>query len=248
MYRVFCFAALMVFFVLTYSPTTNALWDPNQLVDQQPEEPTTLIVKYVSGIQLNRGYDKNGIVLTSIPELNAINQKYSVKKQQQVLTGAVAYAKDNPLKDVYLLYPENDVDITTMASEFENLDYVEYAHPNYPLELYDAPDDSLFAHQWALNNTGQSYYHVYRRDGNNNDTLIDTSGTADADIDALETMENPPDNTQTVVIAIIDTGVDKDHPDLAANMWSNPGEIADNGIDDDHNGYDHKQQRGILFH
>jgi len=42
-------------------------------------------------------------------------------------------------------------------------------------------------------------------------------------------------NTQIVVV--IDTGVDYTHPDLAANMWQNPGEIAGNGFDDDGNGY-----------
>jgi hypothetical protein len=41
----------------------------------------------------------------------------------------------------------------------------------------------------------------------------------------------------TVVIADIDTGVNYNHPDLAANIWTNPGEIPGNGIDDDHNGY-----------
>jgi len=41
----------------------------------------------------------------------------------------------------------------------------------------------------------------------------------------------------TVVIANIDTGVNYNHPDLAANMWRNPGEIPGNGIDDDGNGY-----------
>ncbi len=41
----------------------------------------------------------------------------------------------------------------------------------------------------------------------------------------------------SVVLADIDTGVDYNHPDLAANMWQNPGEIPDNGIDDDGNGY-----------
>ncbi|MCW5943958.1 MAG: S8 family serine peptidase [Fimbriimonadaceae bacterium] len=40
-----------------------------------------------------------------------------------------------------------------------------------------------------------------------------------------------------VVVAVIDTGVKVDHEDLAANVWRNPGEIAGNGIDDDHNGY-----------
>jgi subtilisin family serine protease len=40
-----------------------------------------------------------------------------------------------------------------------------------------------------------------------------------------------------VVVAVIDTGVDYNHPDLAQNIWVNPGEISANGIDDDGNGY-----------
>ena len=40
-----------------------------------------------------------------------------------------------------------------------------------------------------------------------------------------------------VVVAVVDWGVDLQHPDLAAKLWTNPGEIADNGIDDDGNGY-----------
>ena len=39
------------------------------------------------------------------------------------------------------------------------------------------------------------------------------------------------------VVAVIDTGVDYNHPDLSSNLWQNPGEIAGNGVDDDHNGY-----------
>jgi len=43
--------------------------------------------------------------------------------------------------------------------------------------------------------------------------------------------------SQTVVVAIIDSGMDIEHEDLADNMWVNPGEIPGNGIDDDNNGY-----------
>ena len=40
-----------------------------------------------------------------------------------------------------------------------------------------------------------------------------------------------------VVVAVVDTGIDYTHPDLTANIWVNPGEIAGNGLDDDGNGY-----------
>lgn len=49
-----------------------------------------------------------------------------------------------------------------------------------------------------------------------------------------------------VVVAVIDTGIDYTHPDLAANIWSNPGEVAGNGVDDDGNGYV-DDIRGINF-
>ena len=40
-----------------------------------------------------------------------------------------------------------------------------------------------------------------------------------------------------VVVAVVDTGLDSTHPDIAANVWKNPGEVAGNGIDDDGNGF-----------
>src|SRR6185369_4596951 len=61
-------------------------------------------------------------------------------------------------------------------------------------------------------------------------------GTPNADVRATSAWDISLGNPN-VVIAIIDDGVQWDHPDLAANIFVNPGEIAGNGIDDDNNGF-----------
>jgi subtilisin family serine protease len=61
-----------------------------------------------------------------------------------------------------------------------------------------------------------------------------TGGTPDADIDAQEAWDTL--TASTCIVAVIDTGVDYNHPDLANNIWVNPGEIPGNGKDDDTNG------------
>lgn len=100
---------------------------------------------------------------------------------------------------------------------------VEYAELNYILSIAlhppNSPDDPSYDQLWSLNNTGQN------------------GGTPDADIDAPEAWHDFTTGSSSTIVGIIDTGVNYNHPDLAANMWTNPGEIPNNNIDDDGNGY-----------
>ena len=80
------------------------------------------------------------------------------------------------------------------------------------------PNDPLFPNQWHLLNIGQS------------------GGRQGADTKAVEAWKNRTD-ASNVVVAVIDGGVDVDHPDLDDNLWINKKEKPNNGIDDDKNGY-----------
>ena len=84
-----------------------------------------------------------------------------------------------------------------------------------------APNDPSYGKLWGLNNEGQ------------------TGGTADADIDAPEAWAVHSGRDQSAggpILAVLDSGVDITHPDLVGNLWTNPGEIAGDGIDNDGNG------------
>ena len=107
---------------------------------------------------------------------------------------------------------------------------VAYAEPDIVRQTQvTSPNDTFYrspnSYLWGLNNTGQSF------------TAGSTSytGTPDADIDAPEAWDLSR-GSAGVTVAVIDSGIQLNHPDLAANIWTNPGEVAGNGIDDDGNG------------
>lgn len=105
---------------------------------------------------------------------------------------------------------------------------VEYAEPNYIVHMAVIPGDTSFGQLWGLHNTGQS------------------GGTPDADIDAPEAWDIETGNSNDIVIAVVDTGVAYNHPDLVNNIWTNPDESVGDansdgfpgiaGVDDDGDG------------
>lgn len=101
-----------------------------------------------------------------------------------------------------------------------------------PLEgrvlLSTVPNDPMFNQQWHLQNTGQLAKETSGERA--------SVGIAGDDIDAPLAWDITK-GSNDVVIAVIDSGIDITHPDLAANIFTNPNEIPGNGVDDDNNGY-----------
>ena len=93
-----------------------------------------------------------------------------------------------------------------------------YAEPNFIRHKSATPSDPRFNELWGLQNTGQS------------------GGAAGADIGAVQAWDTTT-GSRNVVVAVIDEGIDVNHPDLQQNIWRNPGEIPNNGVDDDGDGY-----------
>ena len=96
--------------------------------------------------------------------------------------------------------------------------HVEYAEPNYIVHAALAPNDASYSLLWGLHNTGQ------------------TGGLSGADIGA-EAAWSVSTGSAGVLVGVLDSGIDISHPDLAANIWTNPGEVPGNGADDDGNGF-----------
>jgi subtilisin family serine protease len=96
----------------------------------------------------------------------------------------------------------------------------EYIEPDYIYRLAVEPDDERFVDGtlWGLKNDGQ--------DG----------GVVGADINATVAWDKTT-GSKDVIVAVVDSGINTAHLDLIEQLWVNEDEIADNGIDDDNDGY-----------
>ncbi len=145
---------------------------------------------------------------------------------------------------LYVLDIGNNKSINSVLKILKSNPNVIYSEPNYIWEIVrpvestpvknitqieetdaSAPNDPLFGTLWGLSNTG------------NNEPQANLSGIAGADIKALEAW-NITKGDKRVKIAIIDTGIDYNHPDLKDQIWTNMAELnGKTGVDDDGNGY-----------
>ena len=176
--------------------------------------PGELLVKFKPGISVKPSVSAKGIATTGYSSIDKLNEQYNVTSLEKVFkTAKKSFAKEILyLTNIHILKLPADADILAVVEAYQKDPNVEYAEPNY---IYHTsiitPNDPGFVYQWALNQS------------------------SDHDIDAPEAWDIARGN-ESIVIAIVDTGVDWDHPDLATNIWNNSDEILD-GNDTDGNGY-----------
>ncbi len=147
-------------------------------------------------------------------------QRLSLQKQSEQLR-TVAEVRSVPGLTIL-----ESADVDKSLATFRAHPGVLYAESDGPIHIFDLPNDPQFDRLWGLRNTGQSMSGFF----------CFATGTVGADIRAVEAWDvwtGDPDFR----IAVIDTGINYSHPDLAANVWTNGGEIAGNGVDDDGNGW-----------
>jgi len=164
---------------------------------------------------------KNGEVLVKMRDLagerevKAFTFRHNISKADKLRSEQV-------VKNVYKVKLQIGASVEDAVAEFKADPDVEQAQPNYIHHAMQTPNDPSFGQLWGLRNTGQ--------------TVGGVAGKPGADIGASAAWDIST-GSSGVVVGIVDTGIDYNHPDLVANLWTNPGEIPNNGIDDDGNGY-----------
>jgi thermitase len=170
------------------------------------------------GTALAAGTDADGLIVRFEPGVSAA-ERAAIRAE-----AGTDLERTLPVRGMQLLDPEPGQRAAAAERALERLDGVLYAEPNAIRRASLRPDDQHYPLLWGMENTGQ--------------LIRSSAGSADADTDAGDAWDAGIGGGVTV--AVIDSGVDVTHPDLAANVWRNPGEYGSgresNGFDDDLNG------------
>jgi hypothetical protein len=182
-------------------------------------------------------------ILTGIPGIDSKNKLYKITKIKRLFrldNGDERLFNQLGMSRIYVFYTDvKNIDISEIAKDYNSDENIEYGEPNFigfgagekgtdKNLLTDfnltVPNDTYFYKQWYLKNDG---------------TFLPTTGSfgkSGADVNYVKAFDIEQ-GSENVIVAILDSGINDDSPDLKGRLWVNTKEIPNNGIDDDHNGY-----------
>lgn len=137
------------------------------------------------------------------------------------------------IEDYALFFVEDSTKYKFIMEDLQSDPQVAAVQANVPIETLGFSNDPYADAQWAIKNPG--HYSFLTGAG-----IKEKAATEDVDMDVAEAWElfdRKVHKQKDVTVAIVDTGIDYKHPDLADNMWVNRNEIPDDKIDNDNNGY-----------
>ncbi|MDD3037116.1 S8 family serine peptidase [Bacteroides sp.] len=167
----------------------------------------------------------NGKVSTGIKALDGSASILKITRMERTFPYTEKYEERTRREGLNLWYDvwySEEVATTRAVNEIEILDGIEIACPVHKVSTRAVTlpwNDPYLDKQWNFYNSGTENWQV-----------------AGADIRLADIWEQYNGNPN-VIVAVVDEGVDVEHPDLRGNLWKNPNEIPGNGIDDDKNGY-----------
>jgi subtilisin family serine protease len=187
----------------------------------------SVIVKFKNKLSKIPSVQGSGLALFGTNALDNLSRRYECRRIRQLLDPKPArnpeFHLDLGLGNIYLLEFQSDAGLPEIIEAYEGTGEFDYVEPNFIGHGAGVqaitPSDQYFDRQWSLNNDGSQF-----------------SGTADADIDMDDAWMIETGNSQ-IIAAILDSGLRLQHPEFAGRIWTNSGEIAGNGVDDDQNGY-----------
>ncbi|MFD3157744.1 S8 family serine peptidase [Haloimpatiens sp. FM7330] len=153
---------------------------------------------------------------------NEIIIKYK-NKSKSINTKAISNGITKKLSPhTELVKFKDDINVDAVIKNIKNNKNIELVQPNYIYKTNSISNDAMVDNIWGLFNYGQ--------------VISSKTGLKGVDIN-IKNAWNITKGSSNVVVAVIDTGIDINHPELKDRIWTNPNEIANNGIDDDGNGY-----------
>jgi len=178
--------------------------------------PGELIVKFAPNVSVNGASG-----LTGSGALNTLKRQLRVSRMSRIFNHAKGGPAAGRLRNIYRVKISKKTNVLAAVKDYLKNSQVIYAEPNFIVKADVVPDDPYYSSSGAWGQPEKDMWGLHS---------IDTSAAWDVEQGSTST-----------VVAVVDTGLDYNHPEIDDQVWINPGESGGgketDGVDNDLNGY-----------